>query len=232
MSEFKELITEILGWENNKLFRTLKGLTIHPAKSIWIFCNGDKNSYIHPISYMFGVVGMIVLLNTYFEPPYLKDYQEWEESKYQEKLDKLDSDSDRYAVEVKMHQQEQMVNKILRHPNFIYVYHFLITILHLLVFRKMNVGLKNNVWFTTYVYAHASLLVSVIAVLLFFINDINLVLIISSLSFLIMYVYRVWASKQFYKISWGKSIYKVFLIYFIMILIPVMIGFVTAIVYH
>ena len=45
INEFKEVTKEIIGWEDNKLFRTLKGLTISPGQTRVIAVLISKSTY-------------------------------------------------------------------------------------------------------------------------------------------------------------------------------------------
>ncbi len=52
--EVKEVAGEIIGLESNKVFRTIKDLTIKPGEVIATYGEGDRQKYISPVVYYFG----------------------------------------------------------------------------------------------------------------------------------------------------------------------------------
>ena len=45
MGELRETINELLNLQSNKLFRTLKGLTVDPGNTIRTFAEGDRTTF-------------------------------------------------------------------------------------------------------------------------------------------------------------------------------------------
>ena len=51
----KEVANEVIGLEHNKIFATIKYLTINPSQVVSQFCHGEKNKYLSPVVYFLGV---------------------------------------------------------------------------------------------------------------------------------------------------------------------------------
>jgi len=50
-SELKETLTDLIGFEFKKLWLTIKGLTLQPAKTIKAYCDGERKKFVSPITY-------------------------------------------------------------------------------------------------------------------------------------------------------------------------------------
>ena len=51
----KEVAKEVIGWEDNRFFTTLKYLTTRPGQVISGYSKGEKQKYLSPVAYYFGV---------------------------------------------------------------------------------------------------------------------------------------------------------------------------------
>ena len=57
-NELKDVTKELVGLEDNKLFRTLRGLTVLPGQTIKGYCRDDKKKFLAPIVYFIGVTAL------------------------------------------------------------------------------------------------------------------------------------------------------------------------------
>ena len=62
--EIAEVARELIGWEDNKLFNTLKDLTLRPGEMARSYCNGETNMYLSPMAYFLGVTGLMAYLSS------------------------------------------------------------------------------------------------------------------------------------------------------------------------
>ena len=60
----KEVTKELLGWEDNKLFRTLNHLTTRPGQIVTAYCKGEKSKYLSPVVYFFAVTALNIYIVT------------------------------------------------------------------------------------------------------------------------------------------------------------------------
>ncbi|CAN5455686.1 hypothetical protein BH09BAC3_BH09BAC3_15170 [soil metagenome] len=205
-NELKDVTKEILGWEDNKLFRTLKHLTTAPGLINAEYCRGDKQKYLSPIVYFFGVTALETFIATKIG---LFDFM-----LEQNRQSILNGLSDPRVASAGFDSSKIIENV---NSNFSFFFSelgqkiFLIPLLLLLTwffYREYNKSLKENTWFALYALGHATLL-SLPFMLLWYLTK-NLIL-MSAFPFLIAFVYWVWASKQFYNLKLGTALLLRFL---------------------
>ena len=66
MGELRETINELFNLQGNKLFRTIKGLTVAPGNTIRTFAEGDRTTFLHPFTYALTFIGLMVFLLSMF----------------------------------------------------------------------------------------------------------------------------------------------------------------------
>ena len=135
MGEVKELLTEIAGWENNKVFRTIKGLTLSPSKTIKKFCDGDRDAFLHPVTYLVTLVSLSVFIGTILPSPILSDINA-DTNEMLEKASYLDPRSNDYKAKVNVAKAMQLWTNALSSSYLHYFMTFLYTLLHLFLFKK------------------------------------------------------------------------------------------------
>ena len=62
MGELRETINELFNLQGNKLFRTIKGLTVAPGNTIRTFAEGDRTTFLHPFTYALTLIGIAVFI--------------------------------------------------------------------------------------------------------------------------------------------------------------------------
>ena len=67
MSEFRETINELFNLQSNKLFRTIKGLTVDPGGTIRTFASGDRKKILAPFTYAITIIGISIFLNSFID---------------------------------------------------------------------------------------------------------------------------------------------------------------------
>jgi len=208
MSEVKEIANDFFGLENNKVTKTIIHLTKFPGKTIRDYCVNQNKNYLRPFSYLFAVIGIYVFFQSVFPNPYEEKKNKQKEVEYNEKINKIDKTHPQYTFEVKFHRFQLALDKFLRGQYGAYALAFLMTLMHLLVFKNLRESLKNNVWFTIFVFAQTSLFQFFLGLPLYFSTNSKFMLIGFSVVYTITISYRIWACKQFYAISWKRAILK------------------------
>ena len=197
----KEVTKEILGWEDNKLFRTLNHLTTRPGKIVNEYCRGEKQKYISPVVYFFGVTA----LETYIAS--LIGLYDFMLKQNVESLRKTFSDPifAKSGINVSS-TPEQMNNffaflfsetgqKIIILPT--------VLLFTWIFYKKYNRNFKENSWFALYTLGHLTLLTIPLMLYWYITKDLVLYGIIS---LIIGSLYWIWNSMQFYKLKIGKAI--------------------------
>ena len=197
----KEVTKEILGWEDNKLFRTLNHLTTRPGQIVNEYCRGEKQKYISPVVYFFGVTA----LETYIAS--LIGLYDFMLKQNVESLRKTFSDPifAKSGINVSS-TPEQMNNffaflfsetgqKIIILP--------IVLLFTWIFYKKYNRNFKENSWFALYTLGHLTLLTIPLMLYWYFTKDLVLYGIIS---LIIGSLYWIWNSMQFYKLKIGKAI--------------------------
>lgn len=192
-SEVKEVANELIGWDGNKVFRTFKYLSTRPGQLISEYCNGEKEKYLSPVTYFFGVSAIMF----YFQSisgleEMVKNANQWKQIFSSLGIDLSTSKIDN-------------VTSIIFNPTFLNILYIPLTLVATwLVFRKHNQSFRDNSWFTLYIAAQSSLFLLPALLTFWLYKDIfpytNIVF-----SLLIL-VYTIWASKQFYKITVVRAI--------------------------
>ena len=215
MGELKEVASEIFGLENNKIVKTIVDLTRKPGETIRAYCKEGNKNYLRPFSYMFAVIGLTILVYQFTPHTYLESDRSQREMEYKETIRGLDKTSPEYEFQHKTHTFNQQFSNFLQSQYGQYFFAALITLIHLLVFRNLNEGLKNNVFFTIFCFSHTSFMSAILSPLSFVQNS-SLDLAVVGTSLAIVFLYRTWACKQFYEITWKRSILKNILLYFLL----------------
>ena len=181
-NELKDVTKELLGWEDNKLFRTLNHLTTRPGQIVTEYCNGERQKYFSPIVYFFGVVSLDFYISSVIG---LYDYvvNEQIDSLQKSTIDKNSADKLSVGFKFLMSETGQ---KIILIP--------ILLLLTWLFYRKFNKSFKENSWFALYLYGHITLLSIPFMPFWYITNDLVL---LSTFQFIIGLIYWVWASKQF-----------------------------------
>ena len=205
-NELKDVTKELLGWEDNKLFRTLNHLTTRPGLINTEYCRGDKQKYLSPIVYFFGVTALETFIATqigFFDFMVAQNKESLRLAFSDPKFSKTGFDPT-YVIDNINNSFSFLFSEVGQKL-------FLIPLLLLftwLFYKRINQSFKENSWFALYTLAHVTLL-SIPFMLYWYITR-DLVL-TSAFSFLIAFVYWVWASKQFYHLSLGKALLLRFL---------------------
>ena len=199
-NELKEISKEIVGWEDNKLIRTLRYLTTNPGQVISEYCNGEKHKYLSPIIYFFGVNALETYLASaigLFDYLLKKNLESMQKSFSNPSFSKL-FDTTNLADKINSNLAfafSETGQKLIITP--------LLLLLTWLFFKKYNRSIKDNSWFALYTLGHGTLLTIPFMMFWYFTNDLTFY---TTFSFIILFAYWVWASKQFYSIKLGKAI--------------------------
>jgi hypothetical protein len=217
----KEVVKEVVGWEDNKLFATVKLLTTKPGQIISEFCSGEKAKYLSPVVYYLGVESLKSFLHSVsgISDFVLKTKVEEMRIKLLE-LNNLVGQAENHAVnDFYIFFASEIGKKIITLP--------LLVLFTWLFYKSRNVSFKENSWFALYSAGHGSLLSLPITLLLWFTMGYSPI--IPSLITAVSIFYWAWASMGFYKIKFGKAIVlrgaMVASIYVIMVITTFMIAY-------
>ena len=205
-NELKDVTKELLGWEDNKLFRTLNHLTTRPGQINADYCRGEKQKYISPIVYFFGVTALETFIATQiglFDFMVEQNKESLRKSFSNATFSKTDFDPT-YIIDNINSNFSFLFSEVGQKIFFVP----LLLLLTWLFYRKINQSFKENSWFALYTLGHVTLLSIPFMLLWYVTKDLTLM---STVSFLIAFGYWVWASKQFYNLKLGKALILRFL---------------------
>lgn len=197
-SELKEVTKEILGREDNRLFRTIKFLTINPGKVISEYCKGEKQKYLSPVVYFLGVTAL---------ETYIASVSGLYDLMLKEKLEAIKKNllDSKLNVDVSI-----AVDRINTNLAFFFseigqkvIIIPLLLLLTWLFYRTYNKSFKENSWFAFYTLGHATLLSIPFMAIWYWTGD---MIVFTAFSFIIPLVYWIWASRQFYNLKLAKAI--------------------------
>ena len=198
----KEVTKEILGWEDNKLFRTLNHLTTRPGQVVSEYCRGEKQKYLSPVVYFFGVTA----LETYIASRIgLYDFvlKQNVESLRQSFSDPIFAKSG-FNVSSTPDQMNSVFSFLFSETGQKVIILPIVLLFTWIFYKKYNRNFKENSWFALYTAGHASLLTTPLILYWYITKDLVLS---SAIGFIVELTYGVWASKQFYNLSLGKAIF-------------------------
>ena len=197
----KEVTKEILGWEDNKLFRTLNHLTTRPGQIVNEYCRGEKQKYISPVVYFFGVTA----LETYIAS--LIGLYDFMLKQNVESLRKTFSDPIFAKSGINVSSTPEQMNNVFA---FLFsetgqkiIILPIVLLFTWIFYKKYNRNFKENSWFALYTLGHLTLLTIPLMLYWYFTKDLVLYGIIS---LIIGSLYWIWNSMQFYKLKIGKAI--------------------------
>lgn len=193
----KEVAKEVIGWEDNKLFLTLKYLTTKPGQIISGYSSGEKHKYLSPVAYYFGVESLKSYLMSVSGLSTgvlgkLKDLKSIHSSN--DSLQTANNVNDTLSGFFTFFLSE-IGQKIIALP--------LLLILTWLFYKKYNKNIKDNCWFAFYTTGHAALLTVPLIPLWYLANGEK---IFATSAAIITISYYVWASLQFYNLRFGKAL--------------------------
>ncbi len=199
-SEVKEVTGELVGWENNKIVRTLVGLTKRPGEVIDEYCR-DKTTYLSPVLYFFSVTAIELYL---LSASGLRDYII---NKSVQDLEKnfagTDTGSSGVDIASVVDQYHSLFSFVLSETGQKVLLMPLVLVITWLLYRRHRRGLKDNAWFALYSLAHITLLSLPLMLVFYFTKSF---VVYTSLALVVAMVYWVRASMPFYRISAGRAI--------------------------
>ena len=212
MGELRETINELFNLQSNKLFRTIKGLTVAPGNTIRTFAEGDRTIFLHPFTYSLTLIGVVVFLLSMVNPEFeITKEQRLERQETIENLSQKESLTDGEETQLKMAQlYEKYGAETAGFRKFSqYFAFFFISIIHLFVYKNLGYGLKKNAWYIFYTYSHITLF-SIITFPVMFFNagNVTVILILILMSMILTFSYQAWAAHQYYEITIGRAIKK------------------------
>ena len=197
----KEVANEIMGWEDNKVIRTLNYLTTRPGQIISEYCRGEKHKYVSPVVYFFGVTA----LETYIAS--ITGLYDFVLKQNVESLRQSFSDPIFAKSGINVSNAPDQMNSV-----FLFLFSetgqkiIILPILLLftwIFYKKYNRNFKENSWFALYTLGHLTLLTIPLMLLWYITKDLVLY---SIISLIIASLYWIWNSMQFYKLKIGKAI--------------------------
>lgn len=216
--EFKEVAGELMGFKNNQIVNTIKGLTLRPGIVIESFLRGEREKFLSPVIYFFSLLTIEYIVTTltgyrdfYLEVQLLQVQEAFGD---QESLSEVEIEFvvDRMGAFIQFILSE-MGQKLLMLP--------IMLLLVSLIYINQKKGFKGNSWLALYAFGHVKLLTIpftflwLVGVPLFYIGLI---------SFIVSILYWIYASKAFYNLSALRAIFMGLLFYLSYLLIFTFIG--------
>jgi hypothetical protein len=200
-NELKEVTKELIGWEDNKLVRTLHHLTTRPGQMVAAYCKGETGKYLSPVVYFFGIsflegylASVSGLLDFMFKSNIEKFSKAFSDPMFSKSGIQISNIPDKLHKVISFLASE-IGQKIIFLPVFLFV--------SWLFYKKFNRSFKDNSWFTLYSLAHSTLLTLPFMLYWWITKDFGPYLV---LGIIISFLYSIWASKQFYNLTISKSV--------------------------
>ena len=200
-NDIKEVAKEVIGWEDNRLFITLKYLTTRPGQIISGYSKGEKQKYLSPVAYYFGIESLksflvsVSGLSSFVLETKIKDMRRNIQFVVSSNSTILpdnagnDSLSSFYAFFL-----GEIGQKIIALP--------ILLLLTWLFYKKYNKSIKENCWFAFYAAGHAALLTLPLILLWYLTHDWRIYALFGTI---ITISYWSWASAQFYNFRQAAS---------------------------
>ena len=230
-SDFKEVANEVVGMEGNKIWSTIKNLTLRPGLTIKRFCSGEKNLLIPPGTYLFATMAITYYLAS--ATGYENDVKIQTRKQVSEMVESAKTDDEKHAIqkaqklgnkyEEKIQEfiQGETGQKILILP--------IALLLRWLLFRRYVKGFKDNSWYALFTMGHIGLLGTPLFILVYFLT--NNLYAISLVGLLLLLSYDTWASKTFYGIKLSTALALNFLFILTYFFAIGLLGFLTGLIF-
>jgi hypothetical protein len=220
-NEFTEVTREIVGWEDNKIVRTMRDLTITPGAAVEAYCKGEK-SYLSPIVYCFGATGAelyvanVIGLSDALLDENLAAFNQSLNDPSIASYFNTDIIADRFT-DYYTFLLGEIGQKLILIP--------LLLLLTYIFYNRFNKSFKQNSWFALFSMGHATLLSIPLMGLWYFFGSMTGY---TTLSILLYLGYWTFGSKQFYNLGWGKAIFlRVLMMLTVMIVLNLMTLFIV-----
>ena len=227
MGELRETINELFNLQGNKLFRTIKGLTVDPGGTIRTFASGDRKKFLHPFTYAITILGISIFLNSFID--YNPEFSKNTALKSQSTIKKLEEKDVLSEKEEKLLMFQKFMTeyfqsessereKTIKYSN--YIAFFLISLIHLLVYKNLKFGFKKNIWFSFYIFGNTSFLSLFFYPFLFIFKEGKIYLIVTLLIVTLSSIYQAWSASKYYEISFWRALKK-YLFSFLLIIFSI-----------
>jgi hypothetical protein len=199
-NEIREVTQELVGWENNKVVKTIRDLCVRPGETIKAYCDQGNHAYLSPIIYFCGVTAVETFVADtigLYDHIMKQNRDELGKSLSDPFIAKMfNADS----VTVQMNKflsffMSELGQKIIIIP--------ILLLLTWAFYKKFNRSFKQNSWFALFTLGHATLLCIPLMGVWYLSNSLMLY---SVVSLVFIFGYWVWASKSFYDLRLGKAI--------------------------
>lgn len=200
ITELKEVTEELIGWENNKIFKTFNDLTTRPGPMIREYCNGGKQKYLSPVVYFFAVttVEIYIVSASGINDLMLKSTVE------SLRKDLSGTEELKMNVDQITGQFNDFMTFLLSETGQKLVFLPVILLLTWLLYKRYNPSFKANSWFALYTLGHVTLLNLPLLLCIYFTGDLVLY---SLIALTVSVIYVAWASMKFYGLSVGRAIF-------------------------
>jgi hypothetical protein len=199
-NEIKEITQELVGWENNKIIKTIRDLSVRPGEAIKAYCNEGSQSYLSPIVYFCGVTAVETFIADQiglYDRMMTENLDEFRKSLSDPKIANM-FNVDSVTVQLNNFLSffiSEVGQKIIIIP--------ILLLLTWTFYKNFNRSFKQNSWFALFTLGHATLLSIPLMAVWYFSNSL---LLYTAIAFVFIFVYWVWASKTFYQLKLGKAI--------------------------
>lgn len=233
MSEFRETINELFNLQSNKLFRTIKGLTVDPGGTIRTFASGDRKKFLHPFTYAITILGISIFLNSFID--HTPKFNENTLLKSQSTIKKLEDKEVLSEKEGKILMFQKFMTKYFSQSEgseaekttkySTYIAFFFMSLIHLLVYKNLKFGFKKNIWFSFYIFGNASFLALLFLPFLFIFTDGIGYLIVTLSTIILSSIYQAWSASKYYEISFWRALKK-YLFSFLLLIFSIFLGYI------
>lgn len=215
--DLKEVTREIVGWEDNRVFRTLRYLTTDPATVVRTFCDGDRTRFLSPVVYFFAIAAIeayIASVAGFFDVLFASNTETLRQTFSGPQFSDMN-------VEELISKYNSIFGFIFSETGQKIILLPLILLFTWLFYRKHNRSFRENSWFALYILGHLTLLSLPLILYWYLTRDMVLY---SATGFLIAVIYWVWASMRFYGITLMRAIFLRLMLIMTFLLIIALLG--------
>lgn len=217
-------ITREIGWDN-KIVSTLSLLTTRPGLLIREYCEGQKQKYVSPVVYFFGVTALETYLASVSG---LYDaLLETNTASMREQLSDpaiAKSGVDAAAI---LDQYNNVFSFLFSETGQKIIVMPVILLMTWVFYQRFTRGFRETSWFALYTLSHVTLLTLPFMLLWYFTKDTTTYTVIGLLA---ASVYWIWSSKQFFNLDWTRAIVLRVALLITVLLLMAMIPMVTVVV--
>lgn len=217
-NDLKEVTKELVGWEENKVIRTVRCLTTRPGVVINEYCAGEKQKYLSPVVYFFGLTAIETYLASsigLFDFLLEKNIESIRQSFSDPAFAALDLDVSNVSARM-----NSALSFLFSESGQKLVVLPIVLLATWILYRTKEHNLKSTSWFVLYMLGHITLLNLPLLAMWYFTQSLAL---FTVTSLFVASVYWIWSSMQVFKVAIGKAILlRIGMLFIVLLSMPIL----------